>query len=293
LSSGPENPNLPWIVALKQGLRENALIEGKDYIFDARWAGGDYERFSGFARELVEQNAAVIIVSTIAAAHAAQRATTTIPIVKAAINDPVGSGLIASLSRPGGNITGMATLNQDITSKMIEILHTTLPKATNLLVLFNSANPSNLIYLERTRLQAEKIGVEVRAIDFKVTSWREPTSGALKTKSADAMLVIADAALIDFGDQIVALGLEHRTPVISASPDITAAGGLISYGISRREVYRRSAYFVKKVLDGAKPADLPIEQPTRIMLSLNLKTARALGIAISDALLVRADEVIE
>jgi len=293
LASGAEASGAPLLDAIKQGLRENNLIEGKDYLFDVRWAEGQYDRFPAFARELVEQNATVLIVTTIAGARAAQRATTTIPIVMASMNDPVGSGLVASLARPGGNTTGLATLNQDVTPKLMEILHVLLPKSTSIAVLFNPANPSNLAYLDSTRIAASTIGVAVQAFELKTPAELNAVFDRLAAQKPDALLVVPDAATLDLSDRIAALSLRDRIPVLATAPELTAAGGLVSYGVSRRENYRRSGYFIRKILDGMKPADLPVEQPTKILLSINLKTARAFGLSIPDAILVRADEVIE
>ena len=293
LASGAEASGAPLLDAIKQGLRENNLIEGKDYLFDVRWAEGQYDRFPAFARELVEQNATVLIVTTIAGARAAQRATATIPIVMASMNDPVGSGLVASLARPGGNTTGLATLNQDVTPKLMEILHVLLPKATSIAVLFNPANPSNLAYLDSTRAAAGAIGVAVQAFELKTPAELNAVFDKLAEQKPDALLVVPDAATLDLSDRIAALSLRDRIPVLATAPELTAAGGLVSYGVSRRENYRRAGYFIRKILDGMKPADLPVEQPTKILLSINLKTARAFGLSIPDAILVRADEVIE
>jgi putative ABC transport system substrate-binding protein len=293
LASGAEASGAPLLDAIKQGLGENNLIEGKDYLFDVRWAEGQYDRFPAFARELVEQNATVLIVTTIAGARAAQRATTTIPIVMASMNDPVGSGLVASLARPGGNTTGLATLNQDVTPKLMEILHVLLPKAISIAVLFNPANPSNLAYVDSTRTAAGTIGVAVQAFELKTSAELNAIFDKLAAQKPDALLVVSDAATLDLSDRIAALSLRDRIPVLATAPELTAAGGLVSYGVSRRENYRRAGYFIRKILDGMKPADLPVEQPTKILLSINLKTARAFGLSIPDAILVRADEVIE
>jgi putative ABC transport system substrate-binding protein len=235
----------------------------------------------------------VIIVTTIAAARAAQRATSVIPIVMTSLNDPVGNGLVTSLARPGGNITGMATLNQDITPKLVEFLHTFLPNATSIALFFNPANPSNLTYLDSVRVQTAPLGIAVH--DFAVSTPNEINAafGAIAARRPDALLVVPDAAILDLGARIAALALQHRIPVISVDADLTRDGGLISYGLSRRDTYRHSAYFVKKVLDGVKPSDLPVEQPTRILMSVNLKTAKALDIEMPQAILLRADEVIE
>jgi putative ABC transport system substrate-binding protein len=293
LASGAEHSGAALLDAIRQGLRENNLIESKDYFFDARWAEGQYDRFPAFARELVERNATVLIVTTIAGARAAQRATTTIPIVMASMNDPVGSGLVASLARPGGNTTGLATLNQDVTPKLLEILHLMLPKAASIAVVFNPANPSNLAYVESTRAAAGTIGVVVQAFELKTPAELNSVFDKLAGQKPDALLIVPDAATLDLSDRIATLALRDRIPILSTAPELTAAGGLVSYGVSRRENYRRSGYFIRKILDGNKPADLPIEQPTKILLSLNLKTAKILGISVPDAIHVRADEVIE
>jgi len=293
LVAGAADTSAPLIEAFNQGLRENGLIEGKDYVLELRWAEGHYERFPAFARELADNGARVIVVGTVAAARAAQRASSTVPIVMALMNDPVGNGLVASLARPGGNTTGMASLGQDVTPKQLELLHTILPKTTSIAVLFNPTNPSNLSILDNIRVQAARRGITVR--DFAVNTLDELNVAfrTIPTQRPDALLVIPDAAIQDLGMRIVILAQQHRIPVISTNSDITDMGGLISYGVSRRGAYRRSAYFVKKVLDGSKPADLPVEQPTRILLSVNLKTAKSLGLTVPPSLLVAADEVIE
>jgi len=293
LGAGAADTSAPLIEALKQGLRENGLIEGKDYVLEPRRAEGHYERFPAFARELVDNGVRVIVVPTVAAARAAQRASSTIPIVMALMNDPVGNGLVASLARPGGNTTGMASLGQDVTPKHLELLHTVLPKATTIAALFNPTNPSNLPILDSVRVQAARQGITVQ--DFAVNTPDElnVALNTIVTERPDALLVIPDAAIQDLAVHIVSLALQHRIPVISTNSDITGIGGLISYGVSRRDAYRRSAYFVKKVLDGAMPADLPVEQPTQVLLSVNLKTAKALGLTVPPSLLVAADEVIE
>jgi putative ABC transport system substrate-binding protein len=293
LGAGAADTSKHLIGALKQGLRENGLADGKDYVLELRWAEGLYERFPSFASDLVNRGAGIILVNTIAAGRAAQRASTVIPIVMATMNDPVGNGLIASLARPGGNTTGLATLNQDVTPKLVDFLHELLPKALTVAVLFNPANPSNPLYLEGARVQAALFGIAVKDYAIRSPSELDSTFGAIAAQRPDGLLVIPDAATLDLGGRIAALALQNRIPLISTDPEQTRAGGLISYGISRSENFRRSAYFVKKILDGAKPADLPVEQPTRIQLSVNLKTAKSLGLTLPPSLLALADEVIE
>jgi putative ABC transport system substrate-binding protein len=293
LVSGAPETSTPLVEAFKQGLRENRLVEGKDYVLELRWAEGHYDRFPAFARELLEHGARVLIVSTIAAARAAQQATSAIPIVMTSINDPVGYGLVASLARPGGNTTGLATLSQDVTPKLVEFLQAVLPKATRVAVLFNPSNPSNPVFLDNVRAQTKPLGIAVK--DFALSGPDELNSifVAIGAQGPDALLIMPDAGTLDLGARIAALALQHRIPVLSIDADLTRSGGLISYGLSRRNNYRRSAYFVKRILDGVKPADLPVEQPTRILLSVNLKTAQALGLAVPPSLLAIADEVIE
>jgi putative tryptophan/tyrosine transport system substrate-binding protein len=293
LGAGAADTTAPLVEAMKQGLRENGMVEGKDYVLEPRWAEGNYDRFPAYARELIEQGARVIIVTTISAGRAAQRASSVVPIVMANINDPAGSGLVASLARPGANTTGLATLNQDLTPKLLEILQNVLPKASSIAVLFNPANPSNVVFLGRVRGVAGPLGIKVGDFAVNMPGELNPAFDAIALQRPDAIVVIPDAATLDLAVRIAALQLQHRIPVLSTDSDLTNAGGLISYGSSRRENYRRSAYFVKKVLDGVKPADLPVEQPTRILLSVNLKTAKVLGRDVPPALLARADEVIE
>ncbi len=293
LGAGAAETSAHLIESLKQGLHENGFVEGKDYLLEPRWAEGHYERFPALARGLADQGVRVIIVNTIAAARAAQRATSVIPIVMATMNDPVGNGLIATLARPGGNTTGLATLNQDVTPKLLELLRTFIPNATTIAALFNPANPSNQVYVDNVRVQAAPLGIAVQGFALNTPDELNTVFGTIAAQRPDALLVIPDAATTDLGVRIAALALQYRIPVLSTDSELTSAGGLISYGLSRRESFRRSAYFVKKVLDGVKPADLPVEQPTRILLSVNVKTAKALGLTVPPTLLTFADEVIE
>lgn len=291
LGSGAAQTSAPFVDALKEGLRDNGLLESRDYVLDVRWAEGVYERFPTLARDVVRRNPRVILVTTIAAVRAAQRATTTIPIVMTTINNPVGAGLIASLARPGGNTTGIANLTEDVTPKVLDILYAVLPKASEVAILFNPANPSNRVMIEKIRA-GSGAGAGMRSYEFKPRAV-EATFGEVVRQRPDALLVINDAAIIDERGQIATLSLQHRIPAFSSIPELTDAGGLAGYGPPRLELYRRSASYVKKILDGVKPADLPVEQPTRVELSVNLRTAKRLGLSIPEAVLGRADRVIE
>lgn len=292
LMAGAAQSSGIFVDAVKQGLSDHGLVEGRDYVLDMRWAEGVYERFPALVREMLKQNPSVIMVHTIAAARAAQGASNTIPIVMMSINNPVGVGLIASLARPGGNTTGIATLSDEVVLKVLEMLRVVLPKATVIAALFNPANPSSLLMLDDVRRQAGVSGLTVLPLEFRTPGELDATFTPLLQRKADALLVISDATFLDLRERIAALSLRHRLPAFSSTTELTDAGGLLGYGPSRLDMFRRSAYYVKRILDGVKPADLPVEQPTKIKLIINLKTAKALGITIPPELMLRADEVI-
>jgi putative ABC transport system substrate-binding protein len=293
LGSGAAESSAILLEALKDGLRDNGLIEGKDYVIDVRWANGAYERFPAFAGELAQGNPRVILVTTIAAARAAQRLVPPVPIVMTGLISPVDAGLIKSLARPGGNITGVSSMIQDVTTKSLEFLLAMVPKAAVVAALYNPANPTNRPMFDEAHAYAAAKGLTLRAVELKSPAELDRTFDAMMSGHPDALLVISDATLIDLRERVAALALQARLPTSSSIPEMTDAGALIGYGPPRRSFYRRSATYVKKILDGASPADLPVEQPTLIEMSINLKTAKALGITVPDALSARADRVIE
>ena len=292
LGSGAAESSGVFVDALKQGLRDNGLVEMRDYVLDVRWAEGNYARFPVLSREVIAHNPALILVTTIAAVRAAQQASKTIPIVMTTINDPVGVGLVPNLARPGGNTTGIANLTEDVTPKVMEIVHAVIPQVKHLAVLFNPANPSNHRMLNDILARTRSTGVTPRPIEMKPPGELESAFERL-LRGADALLVINDASILDRREQIIEAASRYRVPVFSSFPEFTIAGALAGYGPSRLKLYRRSAYYVKRILDGAKPGDLPIEQPTEIELVINLKTAKALGLTVPPSLLLRADQVIE
>jgi putative ABC transport system substrate-binding protein len=293
LVSGAADSFAIFVDAFKQGMRDNGMIEDRDYVLDLRFADGDYSRFPLFASEVVRRKPAAIVVTTISAARAAQHATTTIPIVMTGLIDPVGQGLITSLARPGGNTTGLANLAQDVMPKLVEILRAAFPTIRVIAILFNPANPANRELSKALPAQSNSIGVTIRPVEFRGVGELDATFATLAQQPPDALVVMSDAALYDLREPISALALRHRLPIIAYVPEFTDAGALMSYGPPRQAMYRRTADYVKKILTGTKPADLPVEQPTQIELSFNLKTAKTLGITIPDALLARADRVIE
>ena len=293
LGTGAADTSGIFVEALRDGLRDNGLQEGRDYILDFGWAEGDYQRFPQFADRMVRSKADVILATTITAVRAAQRATTSIPIVMTSINDPVGNGVVKSLARPDGNTTGLASLAEDVSTKLVELLQATIPNVASIGIVLNPANPSNPSMLKRIEALIGSRTVRLRPIEIRLRNELDSAFAALRGERLDALLVLPDFMLIDAREAVIAHSLRLRMPAITNVPEYTDAGALVSYGASRRFNYRRSAYYVKRILDGVKPADLPIEQPAQIELSVNLKTANKLGISIPKAMLTRADRVID
>ena len=294
LVSGSSDSFAIFVNAFKQGMLDNGMVEDRDYLLDLRFADGDYGRFPALADEVVQRKPAAIIVTTISAARAAQRATSTIPIVMTGLIDPVGVGLIASLARPGGNITGLSNMAQDVMPKLVEILRTTFPTIRMIAILFNPNNPANREMMSKEiPVQASSIGVTIRPVEFRGAKELDATFAALGQQPPEALVIMSDAALYDLRERISALALRHRLATIAYVPEFTDVGALMSYGPPRRAMYRRSADYVKKILSGAKPADLPVQQPTQMELSINLRTAKTLGITIPDGLVARADRIVD
>jgi putative tryptophan/tyrosine transport system substrate-binding protein len=279
--------------AIRQGLRDNGLMEGKDYLLETRFAAGDYQRFPEMARELAGTGVRIILVATIASVRAAQNLTPPLPVVMIAINDPVGNGLVASLSRPGGVTTGMATLNQDITPKMLEIQRELLPNCKTMAALFNPANPSNPVYVDKLRAIAGESGITVVPVELRSPAALDDAFASIATRRPDALQIVADSGTLDQMDRIAASALTQKLPSFASIPEYAQFGGVAGYGPSQRQLNMRAAYFVKRILDGANPGDLPVEQPTRLDLVINLKTAKGIDLPVPPALLARADEVIE
>jgi putative ABC transport system substrate-binding protein len=293
-SGAAESVNSAYqIKTIKQGFAENGLIEGRDYILDPRFSAGRYELFPAMARELAQAGASVILTNTIASVRAAQRLVPPVPVVMISINDPVGTGLITSLARPGGHTSGMATLNEDLTPKLLEFQRAILPGATTIAALYNPANPTNPAFLENLEVHAGGMGMSVRPIELRSPDALDAAFAALAAQRPDAIQVISDSATLDLSDRIAALALANRLPSFATSPDFARFGGLMAYGASRAQLYTRSAYYVKRILEGANPADLPVEQPSRIELWINQNTAKALGLTMPASLLAMADQVIE
>jgi putative ABC transport system substrate-binding protein len=300
-----EPPHIAWLwpgtpegtaallSAFQEGMRENGLVEGKDYKLDVRYAEGKYDRFPVLADELLKLNPAVIMMSTIAAVRAAQQATKTVPIVFVSINDPLGSGLVASLAHPGGNTTGLSSQNEDAVNKNIELLREVFPRASRIAVLSNPDNPSNPKMFERIRAAASTSGITARAFEASTPKGLEGAFSAIAQYRPNALVVLPEAMFHDQRRVISNLATSQRIPTFASQSEFATSGCLMTFGPNRLELSRRSAIYVKKILGGAKPADLPVEQPTKFNLVVNLKTAKTLGITIPQSVLLRADEVIQ
>jgi ABC-type uncharacterized transport system substrate-binding protein len=295
LSPGlPPSQASPSMEAFRQGLRDLGYIEGQNLIIEWRWAEGREERLPDLAAELVRLQVEVIVVGGVAAIRAAQHATSTIPIVMAANYDPVGEGFIASLARPGGNITGLSWLGAELPGKRLEFLKETLPQSTRIAVLGNPTFAAYETWRHSLSAAARALGLHLHVLELHRADELESTFAAITSAGADALIVLSDPALIDglYG-RIVDLAATSRLPVMYDWRAYVDAGGLMSYGPSMPDMQRRAASYVDKILKGAKPADLPIEQPTTFKLVINLKAAKALGLTIPPTVLFQADEVLQ
>jgi putative tryptophan/tyrosine transport system substrate-binding protein len=278
---------------LFSGLRELGYVEGQNLIVERRYAEGHAERFKEIAQELVRLNVDAIIVVTTPAAMAARNETRTIPIVHPAAIDPVGTGLIASLAHPGGNVTGLAVLNAETSAKRVELLQEVLPGISRGAVLWNSANPANSLAFRETESAGQKLGVKLVSQEVRSPGDFESAFAAMAEQHPDVLLVVQDALTLEYRKEIIDFTLRNKLPSMFVGKEWVEEGGLLSYGDRLPERYRRAADLVDKVLRGTKPADLPVEQPTTFELAVNLKTAKAIGLTLSPAFLARADLVIE
>jgi putative ABC transport system substrate-binding protein len=278
--------------AFRQRLRELGYVEGKNIVIEYRWAEGKLDRFPALAAELVRLKVDVIVTWGPTATRAAKEATNTIPIVMANDADPVASGVVASLARPGGNITGFSTLSPELSGKRLELLKETVPKLSRVAVLGASTSTSSALALKETELAAGVLGVRLQYLDVLdpkdiETAFREAVKGR-----ADAVLVLPTAVLSSQRKEIVDLAVKSRLPAIYPLTQYTEAGGLMSYEPNLADMWRRAATYVDKILKGTRPADLPVEQPMRFEFVINLKAAKQIGFTIPPNVLVRADRVI-
>jgi len=285
--------NVANFYALREGLRQLGYAEGQNLVIEYRSADGRDDRFPGLARELLALKVDVIVTRGTPAAKAVKNATSTVPVVMTASGDPVGVGLVTSLARPGGNITGLSAIVGELSPKRLELIREIVPGLARIAVLANTSNDAVRRDWARIETAARSLGVQAQPLDLRESDALGPTFDDASARRADALVVVIDAITQANQQRIVDLAMKHRLPAIYSSREFVDAGGLISYGVSYPDLYRRAATYVDKILKGTKPADLPVVQPTKFELVINLKTAKALGIEVPPTLLARADEVIE
>jgi putative ABC transport system substrate-binding protein len=296
--SDPERLASPFgergLAAFRQGLRDLGYVEGQNLTIEYRWAEGRFERLPDLAAELVRLKVDVIVSVVTQASLAAKNATRTIPIVLVAAGDPLGSGLVANLARPGGNVTGPSSMYGDLAGKQLELLKESVPKVSRVAVLWN---PANAVWqaqmLRQTEIAARALGLQVQLLEARGPDELEGAFAAMTRERASALLVQVDVIFALHARRIADLAAKRRVPAMYGSREHVEAGGLMSYAPNVPDLFRRAATYVDKILKGAKPADLPVEQPTKFELVINLKTAKTLGLTIPPSLLGRADEVIQ
>ena len=279
--------------AFRDGLRERGYVEGRNIAIEYRWADMKYERLSDLAADLIAQKVDVIMAVNAPALEAAAGATKEIPIVTTVLFDPAAAGLVVSLARPGGNITGLSLVAPEILGKQMELLRQVVPTLSRIAVLGNPANPGTAAQLRAAEPAAQALGLRQQILEARSAGDFDRAFAMMKRERAEALLVLIDAMFASSAERIATLAARSRLPAVYGLPLHAVAGGLIAYGAELGDLYRRAALYVDKILKGAKPADLPIEQPTTFELVINLKTAKALGLTISPSLLQRADQVIE
>jgi ABC-type uncharacterized transport system substrate-binding protein len=282
----------PRFEAFQQGLRELGYVEGKNIVIDYRSPEGKFDRLPALAAELVRLQVDVIVTGGGAATRPAKEATSTIPIVMAQDSDPVGNGFVASLARPGGNITGLATLAPEISGKQLELLKEIAPKLSRVAVLGNATQPGSPQALREINVAADAFGVQLQYLEIQAPKDIETAFQAASKGRADAVLLMASPITFSQRRQVVDLAVKSRLPTIYGRPEYVEDGGLVFYGPSYTDLFRRAATYVDKILKGAKPADLPIEQPKKFEFIINLKAAKLIGLTIPPNVLVRADKVI-
>ena len=277
----------------REGLRELGYVEGQNIVIEYRWAEGKYDRFPVLIAELVALKVDVIVTAGTPASLAVKKATTSIPLVMVAVGDPVATGIVMSFGRPGGNITGLTSMSQDLEGKRLELLREVVPKVSHVAVLWNSASPIQVIEEREARASAQVLGIKMLSLGVRTQEEIENAFAAIVRERPGALLVLADRLFLYHRAHIMDFAAKHRLPGVHAYRELVEAGGLMSFGPSYPGMHRRAAYFVDRILKGAKPADLPVERPTKFELVINLKAAKALGLTIPASLLQRADEIIQ
>lgn len=293
LGAGSKAGSADFVAALKQGLKDNGLREGQDYVFDAVYANGNYDRFPALVNDLLTRNPSVIVAVTVSSVRAAQRATKSVPIVMVSTTDPVGSKLVQTLARPGGNTTGLGNMASDISGKYVQLMREIRPGAKHLAVIINPKNPSSWAVYERIAKTARTVGIQTQPFEVTAVDRLNAPFEALARTHPDGLTIIADNSYLDQRRKICRLARENQIPVLAFSPDFADAGCLIGFGAPRRELFRQAATYVRKLLQGADPEDVPVELPVIFETTINLETAKAIGLSVPQSLLLQADQVIK
>jgi putative ABC transport system substrate-binding protein len=292
LGGGSASGNANRIQAFRQGLRDLGYVEGKTIVIEQLWAEGKLDRLRALMAELARLKVEIIISAGPTVTRALKEANVTLPIVMGFDDDPVGSGFVASLARPGGNITGLSSLSPDLSGKQLELLKEIVPRLSRVAVLGSLTHPGTAQTLKETELAARAFAMKLQYLDVRSPEDLETAFREAKKARADAVLVLTSVVTNSHRKQIVELATKNRFPAIYYTAEWVEAGGLLTYGASFPDLFRRAAYYVDKILKGAKPADLPVEQPTKFELIINLKAAKQIGLTIPPNVLARADRVI-
>jgi putative ABC transport system substrate-binding protein len=274
-------------------LRDLGYVEGRNILIEYRWAEGKYERFPALIAELIALKVDVIVTAGTPATQAVKKATTSVPVVMVAVGDPVGTGIVASLNRPGGNITGLTSISPELEGKRLELLGEVVPKLSHVAILWNPTNAFHVIEMKEAQSAASALRMKVLSLAVRTPEELDGAFAAMNRERPGALLVLADRLFLHHRTRIMDFAAQHRLPGVHAYRELVEVGGLMSFGPSYAGMHRRAAAYVDKILKGAKPADLPVEQPTKFELALNLKTAKTLGIKIPQSVLLRADKLIE
>ena len=283
-----------FLESFRQGLRELGWVEGQNIVVDYRFAEGRFDRLPDLAAELVRLKVDVIVAVPTPAAAAAKNATATISVVMIGVGDPVGQGLIASLARPGGNVTGLSySVDLKLFGKQLELLKETVPKVRRVAILSNPGNPAHALGIREVKVAARSLGVQLQLLEARGPEDFDGAFAAMAKERVGALLVVSDSMFSLHRTRLLDLAARSRLPAAYGFRDLVEAGGLMSYGPSVPDLYRRAATYVDKILKGAKPGDLPVEQPTKFELVINIKTAKALGLTIPQSMFIRADQIIQ
>jgi putative tryptophan/tyrosine transport system substrate-binding protein len=283
----------PFAEAFRQGLRDAGYVEGQNIVVEERWAEGNFDRLPSLAADLARRKVDIIVAASTPAVQAAKQATRTIPIVMTLVSDPVESGIVASLGRPGGNVTGLSLMHPELSGKRLALLKEVNPKISGVAVFWSSSTPAYPVILRETEAAARSLGMHLQTMKVRGPAGVDKAFTSIIRERISALVVLPDAMFRNQHRRIIDLAAKNRLPAMYWSRDLVDAGGLMAYGANIPDIHRQAAVFVDKILKGAKPNDLPIEQPAKLELVINLKTAKALGMTIPPSLLQRADRVVE